>query len=115
MDDSVAILASSYGDREVYLTKIEKITSKGAIRVKWNPGYLFKDGKWNGGGKWNITWLKLSPITQELKDKHTRKVNIDQIKEFHSWDTIDNETINSIHTLLFKNKPLPMEKNEVRT
>lgn len=116
--DKVALLRSSFGEQNVYFTEIEKITPKRAIRVKWNPYYLFKDGEYSFGGfgKYgNTTFLRLVPITQELKEKHTRKVRIDQIEEFHNWNTLDNETITAIHELLFKNKPLPMEKNEVQT
>ncbi len=112
--DKVAILRSSFGEENVYFTEIEKITPKGAIRVKWNPEYLFKNGEYASGGKWQTTFLKLAPITQELKDKRARKVKIDQIEEFHNWNALDNETINSIHALLFKNKPLPVERNEVQ-
>ncbi len=112
--NKVAIRRSSFGEELIYFTKIEKITQKGAIRVKWNSEYLFKDGEYSSGGRWSTTFLSLKPITQELKDKHTRKVRIDQIEEFHNWDALDNETINSIHTLLFNKKPLPIEKNEVK-
>ena len=114
--DKVAILRSSFGEHNVYFTEIEKITPKGAIRVKWNPEYLFKNGEYaSGGSKWHTTFLKLTPITQKLKDEHTRKVRIDQIEEFHNWGALDNETINSIHALMFNKKPLPIERNEVQT
>ncbi len=111
--DKVAIRRSSFGDKNVYFTEIEKITPKGAIRVKWNHEYLFKNGEYTSGDRWQSTYLRLIPITQELKDDHTRNVRIDQINEFHNWKTLDNETINTIHRLLFNKKPLSVEKNVV--
>lgn len=102
--DKVVMISTSFGDEDIYFTEIIKITPKGGIRVKKNISYLFKDGRHSYGavGKYgNTSHLRLRPVTQEIINKYNRKVRVGKLRIFNKWDELDDETINTIHTILY--------------
>ena len=106
--DKVVVKERSYTTEKIIFTEIVKITPQRAMRLKLNmidSSDLFKDGRYDSGGKWNSTTQTITPITPELIQQEERKKKVAALKGVdRGWDTLEGETIDKVYELVFKAK-----------
>jgi hypothetical protein len=91
------------GSLEIDITEVTNITPKGGVRIAFNKECLFRDGVYSHGGGYFEHIYQLEPITDSLTAQIKRMAQQKQIENFHGWSKLDNEAINSIHSLIIKN------------